>query len=146
MMNILIGTIGANLTLGVISGLTTTITSLYTLSSALYRNTSNENIDDIVDIINKSDIENDINIVKNVIEKIDKHNETIDLCIKNLNEIMTEIKDELEKIHYRIKYNEKLWIKNSLTKYDFTNSKKRLLGHIDVFNHRYKKLLEILSV
>jgi hypothetical protein len=59
---------------------------------------------------------------------------------------MNQIKDELDKINYRIKYNEKLWIKTYITKYDFTNCKKRLLGYIEVFNHRYKKLLEILSV
>lgn len=146
MMNIIIGTIGANLTLGVITGLTTTITSLYTLSKALYKNSSNDKIDDIIDIITKSDIENDINIVKNLIETTEKHNDIIDLCIKNLNDVMNQIKDELDKINYRVKYNEKLWIKTSITKYDFTNCKKRLLSYIEVFNHRYKKLLEILSV
>ena len=146
-MNFLIGIIGANFTFGLLSGLTTTLTSAYSLTSIIANTTAN-GIDDIKKTIIDNDIENKLKIIQHLLQEIkinQKTPNTMIECINSIKDVIKELVDELQKINYRMNYNNRVWLP-SMRAYSFKNSNTRLLQHIKKLDSRYIMLLEILRI
>lgn len=146
-MNFLIGIIGANFTFGLLSGLTTALNSAYSLTTVIATRTSN-GADDIKNTIKDSDIENKLKIIQHLLQEIkinQKTPNTMIECINSINDVIKELTDELQKINYRMNYNDRVWLP-SVRAYSFKNSNMRLLQHIKKLDSRYLMLLEILRI
>ena len=127
-MNLLIGTMGANLTVGLVSGMTAVVNGIYTLKSNIMHSTANGSTD-IKKIIKETDLEVKIRTAQLIIceLKIDSTTPyTIQYCIQKIKDSIHEISDELEKIYYRMQYNDNLWFGMTVRSYKFHNCKERL--------------------
>jgi len=147
-MNFIIAGLGTNITLGLISATTNATNNLYTLCNNISESSSN-NSNDIKQIIKDNDLEVKIKIIQFILCEININENsscTLNYCINSVNIAIKYILDELEKINYRIQYNNNLWFGSSVRSYGFKNSKLRLKTYIDTLELRYNMLINILSI
>jgi hypothetical protein len=148
MMSLMLASIGTNITLGLITATTTATNGLYTLSNNISTSTST-GIDDIKQIIKERDLEARIKMIQFLLCEIQVNNKspcTLNYCMYSIKNAIKNISNELEKIYYRMQYNNNLWIGSSIRAYGFKNCKLRLKAHIDTLESRYKMLISILSI
>lgn len=137
--------LGTDLTLGLISEVTSTANSVYLLAKRLLHV---GNVD-IQKIIIETDLEMSIHILQCMISeiRIDETSPiTLNLCLKGINQTIRQIKDELVKITTRLEYNRSLWFGKSIRSYRFHHCQQRLTSHLTVLNSRKQLLIMILSV
>jgi hypothetical protein len=147
-MNFIIPALSANLTLSLISTITSTTNSVYTLSKNV-SNTKVKGPEQINLLIEKRDLAVNLDLIKTQLQEIkvdDKTPKTLIKIMKYLSNVIDNIDDELKKINYRIEYNNKLYFANMFREYKFDNCYKRLETNIDILEMRYQKLLNILNV
>lgn len=147
-MNIVIGALGANLTLGLISGVSGTATSVYTLISTIKQRTNN-GAEEIKQIIQETDLEGKIKTTQFFLSEIKIDNNTpytVIYCANLINDAIVSIVDELNKIYQRMQYNNNIWIGSSVRAYKFHNCMLRLKARLDTLEERKKSLIDILSV
>lgn len=147
-MNFIIAGIGTNITLGLISATTNATNNLYTLCTNISETTSTK-ANDLKHIIKENDLEVRIKIIQYLLCEINVNDNspcTLNYCIGSIKSAIKDISNELEKIHYRIQYNNNLWFGSSVRAYGFKNCKLRLKSYIDILESRYKMLISILSV
>jgi hypothetical protein len=75
-----------------------------------------------------------------------KYDETYCFCITSIQESIKEISDEMEKIHYRMQYNDNLWFGSSIRAYKFHNSKIRLNTKLNNLEGRWKLLMSLMCI
>ena len=146
-MNFIVGAIGANLTLGLVSGISSLASNLYNLSSAI--TTITNGYDDIKQIIRETDLEIRIKTIQFIICEIKTTKDTphtLNFCIQEIKNAIKDIGKELEQIQYRINYNNSLLVGATFRKYKFHNNKSRLVSLIKTLDNRYNMLLEILKI
>ena len=147
-MNFVIGVIGANLTLGVISGITGTANSIYTLSSTILQTTAN-GANEIKQIIRETDLEIKIKTTQLLLCEL-KINEnspnTVIYCIQAIKDAIREIADELDKIYYRMQYNNSLLFGATIRAYKFHNCKSRLHAKLKNLESRNQSLISIMTI
>jgi len=146
-MNFIVGAIGANLTLGLVSGISSLASNLYNLSSAI--TTITNGYDDIKQIIRETDLEIRIKTIQFIICEIKTTKDTphtLYFCIQEIKNAIKDIGKELEQIQYRINYNNSLLVGATFRKYKFHNNKSRLVSLIKTLDNRYNMLLEILKI
>ncbi len=144
-MNYVIAIAGMEITLGLISGVTSTTNGVYSLVDRL----SHSEAEDVKHFIKESDMEMTIRVVQCIISEIqiDKYSPvTLNLCIKSIYQSIKDIEAELEKVHYRLQYNDNLWYGKSVRGYGFQNCCKRLKEHLNSLENRKRLLLETLAV
>jgi hypothetical protein len=144
-MNYVIAIAGMEITLGLISGITSTTNGIYSLADRLSKSEAEE----VKHLIRESDMEMTVRVIQCIISEIqiDKYSPvTLNLCIKSIYQSIKEIESELEKIHYRLQYNDNLWVGKSVRGYGFQNCCKRLKEHLSCLNNRKKLLLETLAI
>jgi hypothetical protein len=147
-MNYLVAGLGANITVGLISAITATTNSVYTLSTNISKSTSTGS-EEIKQIIKETDLETKIKVIQYLLCEIniDEHSpNTIHYCIKSINDAINDILDELEKINYRMQYNNNIWVGASIRSYGFKNCRRRLIAYVKTLENRYTTLMSILSV
>lgn len=147
-MNFLIGAIGAHLTLGLVTSVTSSINGVYTLSSNIVNSTSS-GAKEIKQIIVETDLEVKINHVHMFLKELKLTSSTpynIQYYLHAINDAINDIAQELEKIHYRMQYNDNLWIGSSVRSYKFHNCKIRLQSKLKHLEDRLNTLISLLSI
>jgi len=142
------GVVGANLTFGLISGATSTASSVCALVSNI-RTTTYNGADDVKKIIKDTDVEVRVKTVQLLLQEIqlsDASPVTLHYCIRQINIVIQEIADELEKIYYRMRYNANLWFGQPIRAYKFHNCKTRLAEKLQHLESRYNTLVHILAI
>ncbi len=147
-MNFIVGAIGTNLTLGLIQGIAGTTNGIYTMISNIARSTANGS-EEIRQIIRTTDLEVKVKTIQYMLQeiKIDENSpHTLQYCIRSIRNAINEISHELEKIHYRMQYNDNLWVGSTFRSYRFHNSRIRLTAKLHNLESRYNTLLGLLPV
>jgi len=147
-MNFVIGAIGANFTLGLISGISGAVTSVYSLVSTIMQRTAN-GAEEIKDVIQKIDVESKIRTAQFLLCELSITEDTpytVLYCVQEIDSAIKEIIDELDKIHYRMQYNNNLWVGSSVRSYKFQNCAKRLHASIDCLENRKRTLITVMSI
>jgi len=144
-MNLLIAGIGANLTFGLLSSITSTTKGIYDMIDYIKHTGST----DIKKTIEELDLEATIKIIHCTIAEIYIDHDTpsaLHVCLKSLIDVIKLIYTELEKINNRIKYNNSLWVGKTFRSYRFANCEKRLRSYMKILESRKKLLIEILGI
>lgn len=150
-MNLIIGAIGANLTLGVLTGATSMINSVYALTKNLSNSTSTH-ADEVKKILKETDLEVRVKTIQLLIDELSKdirlseQTESVKYCMEKINEATKDIYEELEKINFRLQYNDALMYGSFYRAYKFDNCKYRLLEKIKILESRYESLTKISSI
>ncbi len=147
-MNIIISVLSANVLIGIISGITTTINGIYTINDVIKNNTST-GAKEVEQIMKEIDIEVKLKIIQlflNELNITDETSYTIKYCVYEIKKIIGDIDTELNIIRERLKYNNKLWVGASIRSYKFHNCKIRLINHLKNLDQRYQLLVSLLTV
>ena len=147
-MNLIIGAIGTNLTLGLISGIAGTTNGVYTMISNIAKSTAT-GANDIKQIIKETDLEVKVKTVQLLLSEIEVNpgsSHTLQYCVKSIKDAIKDINDELEKIYYRMQYNDNLWVGSRVRSYKFHNCKARLYAKLKNLESRVISLIQILGV
>lgn len=147
-MNFVIGAIGANLTLGLISGVTSAANGVYTLSSTILQSTSS-GVEEVKQIIRETDLEVKIKTTQLMLCELkvnEKSPNTVKYCIQAIRDAIKEIAEELDQIHYRMQYNSNLWIGSSVRAFKFHNNKGRLHAKLKNLESRTHALASVMNL
>jgi len=104
---------------------------------------------EIINILTKTDIVSTIKLLQIIINEIPQslmNSFSVIIALKNVQEIISEINDELKKIHEKISYNNSLYISNSLRKYDCTENLISIEIKISILDRRKDNLFKVLEV
>jgi hypothetical protein len=147
-MNFVIGAIGANFTLGLISGVTSAANGVYTLSSTILHSTSN-GAEEIKQIIRETDLEVKIKTTQLLLCELkisDKSPNTVKYCVHAIHDAIREIADELDQVYYRMQYNSNLWVGSTVRSFKFHNNKSRLHAKLKNLESRTQTLTSIMNL
>lgn len=147
-MNIIVGAIGTNITLGLIQGIAGTTNGIYTMISNIARSTANGS-DEIRQVIKTTDLEVKVKTIQYMLQEIkidEKSSHTLQYCVRSIRDAINEISKELEQIHYRMQYNDNLWVGSTFRSYRFHNSTIRLTAKLHNLESRYNTLLGLLPI
>ena len=147
-MNIILGALGANLTFGVIQTVTSTANGVFTLSKNIVNSTSS-GAAEVKQIIKDLDLEFKIKMTQYflcelVISKDSPY--TILYCVQSIRDAINDISEELEKIHYRMQYNDNVWLGTTIRSYKFDNCKGRIQTSLNNLEARKATLLELMGI
>jgi hypothetical protein len=148
-MNIILGAIGANLTFGLISGITSNVDSVYKLMTTVLQSSSAD-INMLKDIIKDVEIEiKSIQLFLHEIKITEQTPYTILYCMECIRDAIKDVSNELKQINFRLRYNDNLWfnyIGSYVRTYKFDNCKTRLQTYVKNLESRHRMLLGILNV
>jgi phenylalanyl-tRNA synthetase alpha subunit len=126
-----------------------TITTLSTnlIYSVQYLIKISQNDLELQKILIKSDILQDINIIKSFIEenKYKQQSSTILSCIHNINETLEVLEKNITSITQKIKEHDEKWFKY-FRSYDITIEKEIIPFLIDKLKHRFDMLIKISTI
>jgi hypothetical protein len=147
-MNVVIGALGAHLTISVISGLTSAINGIYTLRGNI-SNISSIGASNIKYMIKSTDLEFKLKSVQLLLFELkisDKTSYSVKYCITSIKETIDEIASELTKIHWRLQYNDNLWFGSRVRAYRFNNCIERLKTSLTNLDSRCNTLKILISM
>lgn len=147
-MNIILSVISANVIVGIISGITTTINGVYTIKDVIKSNTTTGS-KEVEQIMKDIDIEVKLKIIQLFLSELkitDSTPNTIVYCMNEIKNIIMDIEKELNIINERLRYNRCLWIGSAIRAYKFHNCKTRLENYFKNLDQRYQLLISILSI
>jgi hypothetical protein len=147
-MNVIYGVVGANITFGLISGATSTASSVCALILNIRKTTYNGTVD-VKRIIKDTDVEVRVKTVQLLLQEIQLSESspvTLHYCIQQIHIVIQEIADELERIYFRMRYNSNLWFGHPFRAYKFHNCKARLAEKLQHLESRYNTLVHILVI
>jgi hypothetical protein len=130
-----------------------TITSVSSVSGKLINsvyylsNLSHKDIE-LQELLLKSDIIQDILIIKCFIEEKQHSNinsQTIFNCINNLNETLFELEENINSVTQKIELHKTLWF-NYFRTYDISKEKVQIPFLIEKLKHRFNILIKISSI
>lgn len=147
-MNFIIPALSANLTFGLITAITSTTNSVYTLANNVTKSSS-KSADQIKELILKKDLTHTMDLIKTQLFEIkvsEKSPQTLLKSIKGLHGAISEIEEELKTINYRIEYNKSIMFGKFMRSFKFDNCYLRLNSKIEIMESRYDKINKILSI
>ena len=147
-MNLLIGAIGANLTFGVVSGVTTAVNGVYTLSSNIMHSTAS-GANGVKHIIKETDLDVKVKTAQLMLCELTINESTpytIRYTIQTIRDAIKDIGSELEKIYYRMQYNDNLWFGVTIRSYRFHNCGTRLHSLLKNLESRCDTLLMLVKL
>ena len=95
-------------------------------------------------LLSKTDILHDIIVIKSFIDETGK-NTTIDVCIENLRETLSELESNISSITSKIENHNKLWF-SYFRSYNINSEKEKIPFLIEKLKHRFDLLIKIKSV
>jgi tRNA U34 5-carboxymethylaminomethyl modifying GTPase MnmE/TrmE len=143
-----IGTLGMVTATSAINSITTLSSNIFTLVGYLRLTKSTYN-KDIITILNKTDIEATIKLLQTIISEIPEYyNSSLSVveALKNVQEIIGSIEDELKEIHKKITYNSNLYLLSSWRSYDCKNNLDSIEIKVSILDRRRDNLFKILEV
>lgn len=148
MINLVIGAVGARVTLGLVSGVTSAVNGMFTLCKTISSSTSS-GAEEVKHIIKETGLEFKIGYAQSLVCELKKEEDlpfTIHQCVKSINDAIKDISDEMFVIHYRMQYNDNLRFGSTLRAYKFHNCKARLESHIKNLEARCDTLIKTLPI
>lgn len=131
---------------------TNIIKSLICLTTDVTKNIYNlikiSNDVELQNILLKSDIINDISIIKLFVEeesKINENNKTIISCLNNITETLKNLEININSLTNKINLNKQLYF-SYFRSYNISEEKKNIIFLIDQLKHRFNILIKIISV
>lgn len=76
---------------------------------------------DVTELISSLDIEVTLRVFELFLLEINKPTDSQKVCLQEIHSVILSIKEELEKIHFRMNYNSDLYFLSSIRSYRFTN-------------------------
>jgi hypothetical protein len=147
-MESVIGAIGITAATTVINSITTLSSNVFTLMG--YIKLSPHILQsDIIKVLNKSDIETTIRLLQSIISEIPQYynnSTSVVIALKNVQEIIANIEEELKDIHNKILYNEKLYIMSNIRSYDFKSNLESIEVKVAILDRRRDNLFKTLEV
>jgi hypothetical protein len=147
-MNFIIGAVGANITLGVLQGVTSAASGVYSVSSTIMQSTA-IGAEEVKQIIRDTDLEVKIKTAQLMLLELkikDDSPNTIKYCIQSIRNSIKDIGEELDQIHFRMQYNSKLWFGTSVRAYRFHNNKIRLQTKLRNLESRTFALASMMQI
>jgi hypothetical protein len=147
-MNIIIGTVGAHLTLGLLSSVTSAVNGVFTFCTTISKSASS-GAEEVKHIIKETDLEVRVKHAQSLLCELkldEKSPYTLQQCVQSIYDSIKEISDELDKIHYRMQYNDNLWFGSPVRAYKFHNCRARLDARLKNLDARCKTLVEIIPI
>ena len=140
MQNIIVSTVG----------ITPIINSITLLSSNIFgllaniKLTKNVHYEEIMNVLNKSDIEATINLLQHIINDISllpekdyfSNNNFILIALQHVKDSISSIETELNEIKERITYNSTLYVMTNMRSYDLLPNLQRIETKITVLDRR----------
>ena len=116
MQTVLIGTFAIT---PIINSITTLSSNIFGLMSHI-RVTKNVHYDEIITVLNRTDIEATIALLQTIIADLSEkeHNKFIIIALQHVKETIASIETELNEIKERIAYNSTLYVMASMRSYD----------------------------
>jgi hypothetical protein len=135
------------LTIGVLSPIVSLSTNI--ICSIYYLISISKDDVDLQNLLSESDILQDINVFKKVIEKYDdkeyEDKQHILLCINSINEVLIELDNIISLITDKIKRHNNKWF-YYIRKYNIQKEKDCLINLIKKIHHRFEILIKVSSL
>lgn len=147
-MNFILGAIGANFTLTLVSGISSAANGVYDLASKVVNSASTGSAE-VKIIIKETDLEVKIKTIQLMMceLKITKDTPyTVLYVIESIRDAIKDIEDELDLIYYRMQYNDNLWIGSTVRAYKFHKCGERLHAKLKNLESRRSTLVELMSI
>jgi hypothetical protein len=147
-MNFLLGTLGANITLGLISKVTGTINGVFTLSSNILKSNAIGS-EEVKQLIKEIDLEVKIKTTQLLLSELkidDQSPNTVRFCLQSIKDAIKDIADELDTVYFRIQYNNNLLFGSRIRSYKFHNCRERLISKLKILDSRNKTLITVISI
>lgn len=142
----IIRTIGLDLTIKCITGLTASAQGIYGLVSNI---SNNSHTPDIGNVVRELDLATDVSILESLLKEINierHHTQTLAICLEKLRECVREIENQLIEMNTRLMYNKSLWIAVSMRSYGFTDIIDKLRILKKNMDSRRQMLFEVLKI
>lgn len=113
----------------------------------LIKDTAAHNNPYLQEIINDMDLHADFKVIGALLEEIsdDKTNKAVGICLKNVSDMVQEIKSELEAIKQEIIEHEARWFAGWRTP-NYEKNIKNLIKHKKILDNRVDLLIKLLRV
>jgi hypothetical protein len=148
-MAVYVGAIGIGAVASIVNSISTLTLNIYSLSSSI-KLSKNIFHDDIKDVLVRTDLEANIKLLHSIVAEIPHYylldNEAIIIAFKNVQEIIVQIEEELNKINDQINYNNNLYILKNARSYDFKPELRRLEAYVGVMEKRKNNLFKTLDL
>jgi len=103
---------------------------------------------ELQNILLKTDIINDISVIKLFVEeesKINENNKTVISCLNNIADTLKNLETNINSLTNKINLNKQLYF-SYFRSYDISEEKKNIIFLIDQLKHRFNILIKIISV
>lgn len=147
-MQAVIGTIGMVTATSVINSITCLSSNIFTLVGFI-KLTTNIYQNEIIKILNKTDIEATIKLLQTMITEIPEYYNTsisVVTALKDVQEIISSIEDELKEIQRNITYNNTLYFMATWRSYDCKKNLDSIEIKVNILDRRRDNLFKILEV
>lgn len=147
-MNAVIGTLGITAASTVINSITTLSTNVFTLMGYI-KLSPHIAQSDIMKVLSKSDIETTIRLLQSIISEIPHYynnSASVVIALKNVQEIIANIEEELKDIHNKIIYNSNLYLMSNIRSYDFKTNLDSIEIKVSILDRRRDNLFKTLEV
>jgi hypothetical protein len=148
-MAVYVGALGIGAVASIVNSISTLTLNVYSLSSSI-KLSKNIFQDDIKDVLVKTDLEANIKLLHSIIAEIPQYyildNISIIIAFKNVQEIVVQIEEELNKINQQINYNNNLYVLKNARSYDFKTELRRLEAYVEVMEKRKNNLFKTLEL
>ena len=147
-MQAVIGTLGMVTATSVINSITTLSSNVFTLVGYI-KLTKSIHQQEILNILNKTDIEATIKLLHTIISEIPEYYNSslsVVVALKNVQEIISMIEDELKEIHRKITYNSNIYFMSNWRSYDCKDNLDSIEIKVNILDRRRDNLFKILEV
>ena len=149
MQSVIIGSIGIS---PIINSITTISTSIFTILKNIKLSKNNQ--EDVMAVLNKTDIEATVTLLQNIISDISclpyteyfGNNKFIIIALNNVKESIADIELELIDLKKKINYNSSLYFFVNLRSYDLLNNLNNIETKISVLDRRSNYLFKSLDL
>ena len=144
MQSVLIGTFAIT---PIINSITTLSSNIFGLVSHI-RVTKNVHYDEIIKVLNRTDIEATIALLQPIIADLSEkeHNKFIIIALQHVKESIASIETELSEIKERIAYNSTLYVMASMRSYDLLPNLNAIELKSAVLDKRCDYLFKVISL
>jgi hypothetical protein len=132
----------------IVYSVATVSSSIFTLANSIKVN-KHLHDKDINNILVNSDIINTIKLLQAVISEIPEYyinSISVVMALKNVQEIIESIEDELKDIHTKTNYNQNLYLMSNWRSYDYKDNLESINNKIKILDRRKDNLFKILEV
>jgi hypothetical protein len=147
-MQAVVGTIGMVTATSVVNSITTLSSNIFSLVGHI-KLTKDIHYNDIIKILNKTDIEATIKLLHTVIVEIPEYYNncySVVIALKDVQDIISFIEDELKEIQNKIRYNSQIYFMANWRSYDCKDNLDSIETKVAILDRRRDNLFKILDV